>query len=474
MRIVIKSGTVFDGIDQIPRQDLAILIEDGRIKKIGSIVETMQQAFDADIIDASNFFVMPGLCDYHTHLAYGNAKTEEDIDLYSSLEFRSLRGVFMARRVLNAGVTSICNPGGPGLVGIAIRDAINAGMFDGPRITTAGPYITSRQGLADWYPSWIGQPETSTGHVVHNMDEAVEEIRRQVKDGVDVIKIAMDGKLMRPGASPNDGPVAAFNQEETTRMVSESHRLGRRVLVHARGREACLYSARAGVDVIFHASWIDDEGIDAVMKSGSAICPTLTLLVNNYEFSQPTDPSSRAWANLCRHEAETAFRALNKAYQAGVPILNGSETGFAMTPYGEWHAKELYIMIRYLGMSPTDALLSGTGRTGKYMIHGGASGTISVGKNADLLIVDGDPMKDVRQLLEPHRIKSVLLDGRPIEPKTRTVEPYQVSDFAMRYWNDLYTRERVEELGLALTRDESADSYSGSRGVSALRVKQGD
>jgi imidazolonepropionase-like amidohydrolase len=446
MATLIKCGTLFDGHRLHTGGSMCLLVDKGVIQAVGRAEELVGRGAPAEVVDFSAQFVMPGLCDYHTHLAYGNAKTEEDIDLYAPLEFRALRGLFMAQKTLNAGVTSLCNPGGPGRVGISIRDAINAGMFDGPRVTTSGPYITSRQGLTDWYPTWVGQPETSIGHLVRSPAEAIETIREQVKDGVDVVKLAMDGMQMHPPGSRRKGLIAAFDQEEVTRMVAEIHRLGRRAVAHARGQEAALYCARAGVDVIFHASWIDDEGIDAALKSGSALCPSLTLLVNNYEFSQPADASSRGWVEWCKHEAETAFKNLNKAYKAGVPILNGSETGFAMTPYGEWHARELEVMVRYIGMSPLDALRSATAATGAYMADGGMSGTLAVGKNADLIAVEGDPVADVTHLLDEARLQGVMLGGRRRAPQTRAVEPQLVSDFAQLYWNDLYTRERVRQI----------------------------
>lgn len=110
------------------------------------------------VIDHSDRFVMPGLHDVHTHLAYGNAKTEEDIDLYAPLEFRALRGLFFAQKCIAAGYTSICAPGDAGQISLSVRNAIRAGLFDGPRVTAAGRYLTTRQGLTDWYPSWIGAP----------------------------------------------------------------------------------------------------------------------------------------------------------------------------------------------------------------------------------------------------------------------------------------------------------------------------
>jgi imidazolonepropionase-like amidohydrolase len=123
----------------------------------------------------------------HTHLAYGNAKTEEDIDLYQPLEFRAIRGLFFAQKVVAAGYTSICAPGDAGQISLSVRNAIRAGLFEGPRVTAAGRYLTTPQGLTDWYPTWIGAPETSIGKLVSGRDEAIEEIRRQAKNGVECI-----------------------------------------------------------------------------------------------------------------------------------------------------------------------------------------------------------------------------------------------------------------------------------------------
>src|SRR5215831_11804001 len=138
MSTVVKCGTLFTGNNLEAASNQSILIEEGIVREVGATVELAKRYPDAEVMDFSGYFVMPGLCDYHTHLAYGNAKTEEDIDIYSPVEFRALRGLFMAQKTLNAGVTSLCNPGGPSRVGVSIRDAVNAGMFDGPRITTTG------------------------------------------------------------------------------------------------------------------------------------------------------------------------------------------------------------------------------------------------------------------------------------------------------------------------------------------------
>jgi imidazolonepropionase-like amidohydrolase len=454
MKTHIRCGSLFTGLGAGAVRDHTVVVENGLIAFVGPSAEAPPVAAGDRVRDHSTCFVLPGLIDFHTHLAYGNAKTEEDIDLYAPVEFRALRGLFMSHRVLLAGYTSICNPGDASRVTLSIRNAINAGLFDGPRITTAGPYVTSRQGLTDWYPTWIGQPQTSIGHVVRSSDEAIEEIRCQVKDGVDVIKLAMDGDLtLQPTGVARDAElIAAFDQQETTRMVAEAKRLGRRVIAHARGREAVLYSARAGVDVIFHASFMDDECLDAILANGCAICPTLTLIVNTYEFSQPTDGAGKGWNAAAKREAETAFKAIEKAWRAGVPILAGTDSGFAVTPYGEWHAKELEIFVRHVGMKPADALRCGTSAPAHYLNDGARLGAIEPGRHADMVIFDGDPLADISQLLDRSRIKEVLLGGETVTVQTRDIDPRRTSEFSYNLWNDLYTQERVRSLGNQIRR----------------------
>ncbi len=447
MRKHIRCGTLFDGLGDEGKKDQTIVIEDGVISYVGPTAKAPKPNGE-EVVDHSQWFVMPGMSDYHVHLSYGNARCEEDIDFYAPVEFRALRGMFMAQRVLLAGYTSMNNPGGSSRVELSIRNAINANLFEGPRITTTGPYVTSRQGLTDWYPTWIGQPETSIGHVVRSPDEAIEEIRCQVKDGVDAIKFAMDGDMaLQPnGVSEYSGLIASFSQDELSNMVTESHRLGKRVITHARGKESTLYSARAGVDVIFHASYMDNECLEAILANDCAICPTLTLLVNNYEFSQPHDGAGGAWADYCRIEAEAAFENLSVAHKAGVPMVAGTDSGFAITPYGEWHAKELVLYVKFLGMTEAEAIRTATSNQSPYLNDGDKVGAIEVGRHADILVLDGNPLENISHLLDKSRFKQILLGGEPVSVSTHEVDASQVNAFSYDMWSDTYSQERVAEL----------------------------
>ncbi|CDX51604.1 conserved hypothetical protein [Mesorhizobium plurifarium] len=449
-----RCGKLFDGESETIMSDQTIVVENGKITQVAASSE-LPAADDITEADFGTNFVMPGLIDVHTHLAYGNAKTEEDIDLYSSLEFRALRGVFFARQVLASGFTTIVAPGDSGMVSRAVRDAIDAGLFEGPGVTAAGPYITSRQGLTDWYPTWIGVPTTSIGVLVTSRDEQIEQVRKQVKEGVDAVKIAMDGILRRP----NGELVAAFTMDETKAMVDEIHRLGKIAITHARGREATLYAAKSGVDLIFHASEIDDEGLEAVLANNCAICPTLTLLRNTLDFVEPEDPAFREGrANAWRREFDAAVENLQKVREAGVPMPIGTDSGFAVTPFGEWHAREIEIFVKDLGFSPIQALKAATSVSARVVRPKDKVGRIAPGYRADLVALTSDPTKNISVLLERDKFAAVVRGGRFVSTEKTLYDPKRVSDFAMTISSDLYTRERVAELML-----QRASLEQGSR-----------
>jgi imidazolonepropionase-like amidohydrolase len=439
---LITCGQLFDSVSGEVGRDQAILIDGDRIAWTGP-ASAAPSVDPAKHTDHSARFVMPGLIDVHVHLSYGEAKTEEDIDLFASLEFRALRGMEAAQRILRAGYTSICDPTTSGRVSPAIRDAIDAGLFVGPRLTCSGRNISSRQGLVDWYPTWIGVPETSIGQIVRNIDEGVDAIRTQVKDGVDFIKLSMDGDSMNPSSVRL---ACAFRQDEVDALVAEAHRLGRKVVVHARGGEGVLTAARAGVDLIFHASWMDERALEAVVKAGSRVCPTLGLLVNTIEFTRPTDPASAGLVDAHKVELEVATENLTRARKAGVPFLIGSEAGFAVSPYGEWHARELQNHVKYLGFTPTEVLQQATVANRWFTRAGDRIGAIEVGCQADLLVLDGDPVADISVPLDKGKIAAVYLDGRPVDLTPNAARKRLASEFSYTMWNEVYTQARVGEL----------------------------
>jgi imidazolonepropionase-like amidohydrolase len=443
-RTHVDCNTLFTGLEDSARHAQRLVIENGVFTYVGPQATAPERLPGEALIDTGEHFVMPGLVDVHTHLVFGNAKSEEDIDLHVSAEFRALRGLFFTQHVLAAGYTSVVVPGDAGQCSISVRNAINAGMFSGPRIAASSNVIANRQSLNDWFPSWVGTPDYFSGRLCATRDEQIAEIRRQAKDGVDLMKIAMDGPHFRP----NGEHIAAFTEDETRFMVDEIHRLGKKVAVHAYGREAVLYAAKAGVDVIFHGFFMDDACIEAILKSGSHVAPTFTMLANNTEFAEPYEASTKSgYAAMQRRVIEVGCRNLRRAFDAGVPFMTGSDSGFAITPYGEWHAREIEILVDWLGLTPAQALRAATSVSAKMMPASQPVGALEVGRKADFICVEGSPLANVAILQERQNIRAVYLGGRRIEAQVPGYDPNRVSDFNTVKWSELHTRQRAVDLG---------------------------
>ena len=199
-RTHIRCKTLFTGLDEAAQENHTPVIRDGLAESVQPHADAPAPSSEDTVTDAGDHFVMPGLVDVHTHLVFGNAKSEEDIDLHVSPEFRALPGLFFVQHALAAGYTSVVVPGDAGEVSIAIRNVINAGLFDGPRVGASSNVIANRQSLNDFFSSWVGTPDYFSGRLCCTAQEGIAEIRRQAKQGVDIIKIAMDGTHFRENA----------------------------------------------------------------------------------------------------------------------------------------------------------------------------------------------------------------------------------------------------------------------------------
>jgi imidazolonepropionase-like amidohydrolase len=352
-------------------------------------------------------------------MTYGEGRTAEELDVYSSAEWSAIRAIWNARKVLNAGVTTIIDPGGTYNVSVAVRDAISNGMYPGPRNFCAGRHISADGGFADYFPSWFGMPVSAEGVLCGTKDEMLREVRRQVKNRVDLIKLSGDSQAQEKFRDA--GP--CFTDEEFQAIVGMAHQLGRKVAIHARHAETIEKAARFGVDFIYHASHLRERDVEKLLAAGTFLCPTLTFAMNIIEFGKECG-STQAHIDLRKREVDGLVRTYTMARKAGLPIMAGTESGFAMSPYGDWHARELELLVDLCGLTPMEAIVAGTYTNARAIGLEADVGSLQAGRYADILLVDGDPLQQIRILQQPKRLIAVIkggveVDRQPVAPRRR-------------------------------------------------------
>jgi imidazolonepropionase-like amidohydrolase len=403
---LITNVSVVDGTRPEPRGPASVLIEGERISALGDESDLRARVPRGEPLTVADFrgrYLMPGLIDAHCHMTYGDSYTQEEQDLYTSVESRTLRAAWNARRVLRAGVTSISQPGGSYYIGVALRDAIARGMVPGPRMRTAGRYVTTSNGLTDWYPEDVGVPDGSIGTLANTPAEMTDTVRRQVKNGVDFIKLA---------DSPF-GEYQAFTGDELKQIADLAHQLGKKVTIHARGSAEVSAAVAAGFDWIMHGNIMTDEVIEALAAAEIPLVPTLLLLANAADYGTLVGTPA-PFRNGCRRMLDKTADTLHRAHAAGVRFALGTDTGFAITPYGEWHARELELLMDYAGLSAQEALQAGTAGGARAVGLEGQVGEVRAGMLADLLVVRRDPLADIRSLQVRSNIEAVFLAGAQV------------------------------------------------------------
>jgi imidazolonepropionase-like amidohydrolase len=411
-------GKVIDGTLNAPLDKGAVAFKGDRVEWVGaeSGLPSAYSAEDYRQIRLPGRSILPGMIDGHTHISFGEARSEEELALYTPVEYRTLKAAMNAKKILQAGVTSAFDAATTYNIAPCIRDAIDVGMIEGPRFAVSGRQLTTHQGLEDSFPNEMQFPPGQAAVLMRSKDDLIEAIRYQVKDRVDCIKVSGSSDSL---ITPDSLDGSALTVEELTMIAMEAHRLGVMCSIHARSRDSVIGAAKAGFDVIFHASYIDEEGIDLCLRNGCVIIPTLTLLINiiNANRGQAGASGSSAFSR----EVDAAATGLAKAWRAGVPFITGSESGWSPVPYGQWHAHEMQVFVDLLGMSPLQAIHCGTlGATRLLRRFGDEVGKLEAGRLADIIVVSGDPTRDVTILQKKSLLDFVFKGGVEVD---RTPQP---------------------------------------------------
>jgi imidazolonepropionase-like amidohydrolase len=404
-RVVVRAGHILDVKTGTMLSGQAIVIEGDKIVSVGPAADAKLSPA-TQTIDLPNATVLPGLIDAHTHLTFDPANLGYE-GLGISYPREALFGARNARVTLEAGFTTVRNVGAGGYSDVALRDAINAGDVPGPRMLVSGPAIGITGGHCDDNLLAPQFHATELG-VADGVDAVRHKVRENIKYGADLIKICATGGVMSKGDDPN---ASQYTREEMKAIVEEAHRLGRKVAAHAHGAEGVSWASDAGVDSIEHGHLMDDSSIATLKKNGTYIVPTLYLMDWNRENLGKRNAPDYVVRKMQAVSA-VGQDTLKKAFAAGVKVAFGTDA--AVYPHG-LNAHEFAVYVR-LGMSPLQAIQTATIHGADLLGWSSKIGTLEAGKWADLIAVEGDPLKDVTTL---QQVKFVMKGGEVVKNEYR-------------------------------------------------------
>lgn len=389
--IVLRAERLILGTTAPPIANAVVVVQGDTITAAGPAGEVAVPP-GARVIDLGARTLMPGLMDMHDHITGEPGDGGDSAVLKETAGHAAIYGVLNAKKTLEAGFTTIRNVGAQGYADVALRDAINRGLVPGPRmyIATRGLGITG--GHADingWSPE-IRLP--GVAQIVDGVDEVRRAVREQIKAGADHIKVTASGGILSVGDSPD---AQQYSFEELAAIVAEAGRLGRKVAAHSHSARAIAEAARAGVASIEHGSLIDEAGIAVMKEKGTVLVPTVFAL--DFIIKAGGEHGIPEYAREKARSIQKLQRAnLKRAFEAGVKFAYGTDAG--VFPHG-LNGGDFPILVRELGIPPLEAIRQATSAAAELIGIEHKVGTVSAGKWADLVAVDGDPLQDIERML---------------------------------------------------------------------------
>jgi len=381
----VRTGHLLDVVTGTEAAGQTIIVSGDKVVGVAATAATPAGAGDT-VVDLSKLWVLPGLIDVHTHLTMAN-----NFDPYFELSMtpakEAIIGVENAKVTLEAGFTTVRNVGASDYTDVALRDEINAGHIPGPHMQVSGPPLGITGGHMD---------ENLLPYEFHYHAEGVadgiagvqHQVRENIKYGADLIKIGATGGVLSKGDDPQ---ASQYTLEEMQAIVADAHRLGRKVAAHAHGAQGILWATEAGVDSIEHGSYLDDAGIAAMKAHGTYLVPTAYLIDWMQQYGNLPPLYAQKMKDVSAVEKVNAIKAI----KAGVKVALGTDA--AVYPHG-LNAHEIDVYVNQFGMTPLQGIQTGTLNAADLMGWSDKVGSIAPGKWADVIAVEGDPLKDVKVL----------------------------------------------------------------------------
>ena len=406
-KTVIHAGFLIDGSNDNPMNEMSIYVIDNKITEV--ITGYVQPDPDDEYIDLTGYTVLPGLIDMHVHLTSNQSSPKRYLEStrLNPADY-AIRSVNNAKMTLLAGFTTVRNLGDSDAVTVSLRNEISNGTVLGPRIFTAGKSIASTGGHADSTNSLNNELSSDPGPadgIINNSSDAYKAVRHRYKEGADLIKITATGGVL---SNAKNGQNPQMTEEEIRSIVDAARDYGFKVAAHAHGSEGIIRAVKAGVDSIEHGTLMDEEGMTLMRKEGAYYVPTLLAGAWVAEKALIEDYYPPFVEKKALEIGPQLISTFSKAYQAGVKIAFGTDTG--VTPHGD-NAKEFKLMVD-AGMPTKEAILSATLHASILLGEQENLGSISKDKFADIIAVSGNPLEDITTL---ESVDFVMKDGNVVK-----------------------------------------------------------
>jgi imidazolonepropionase-like amidohydrolase len=385
---------MIDGTGKEPVENSLLVIDDGLISYAG-LFDAAKMPVNSEVLDLGGKTIIPGLIDAHIHMdLHGMGNTYEENLVEDKL--RTIRTLKEMQDTLKNGVTTVRNVGSVNYIDIAVKEAIESGLFEGPRILTCGKIISMTAAGNDYF---LGMYREADG-----CDEVRKAAREQIKAGADCLKVMATGAYMNPGGVPG---APQLNRAEIAVVVEEAAKLGLRVAAHAHGKEGIINAIEAGVTTIEHGTFMDDEVIELMIERGIYLVPTYVVgyLMEKYGTENGV-PEFMVEKN--RKSSEQFSENLCRAIKAGVLTAFGTDAGTNYNYHGN-NALELVLLVEHGFMTPLQAIKSATQVSAEALGISAETGTLESGKTADVVVVGGSLQENLEPLL--HNIEMVYKSG---------------------------------------------------------------
>ncbi|MSR32613.1 MAG: amidohydrolase family protein [Gemmataceae bacterium] len=405
--LVVEKGKLFTatGAPLIP--DGCLISQDGIITYAGARAQAPPIPSGARVIDAQGCTILPGLVEAHFHPTYFNVAALEDLDIKYPVEYVTLLAAANAKLALECGYTAGRSGGSLFNIDVWLKKAIEADITPGPRLAASGREICGAGGLMDWNPEFRKIGMEGLVLIINGAEEARAAVRKLVKDGVEWVKTYPTGDAASPDI--NDHHTLCMTFEEMHAVVAMAHNHGMKVTGHCRAGEGIKNALRAGYDAVEHATFIDDEGLELLLKRDVPIVPALYFELASVERGPEFGLPQRV-IDGHKETLEGGAESARRILRAGGRVGMGGDYGFAWNPHGDY-AKELAFFVDYVGFTVVETLICATRTGAEIMGRGHEFGALEKGKLADILVVEGDVLGNIKLLQDRGKFLAVVQGG---------------------------------------------------------------